>query len=79
MCASVLLPPQLHEAAAARWFEAPGDDLTTTELSRSPIMAKAISTADSAARLDPAIPLIAKPACPHGHVTVAHVRARTAG
>jgi len=39
-------------------------------------MAKAISTADSAARLDP-IPFIAKPACPQGRATVAHVRART--
>ncbi len=38
-------------------------------------MAKAISTADSAARLDPT-PLIAKPDCPHGHGTVAHVLAR---
>ena len=39
-------------------------------------MAKAISTADSAARLDP-IPFIVMPACPHGHGPVAHVRART--
>ena len=41
-------------------------------------MAKAISTADSAARLDPTTPLIAKPACPQGHDTIAHVRARLA-
>jgi hypothetical protein len=40
-------------------------------------MANAKLTADSAARLDPTIPLIAKPACPHGHGAVAHVRART--
>ena len=39
-------------------------------------MAKAISTADLAARLDP-IPFIVMPACPQGHGTVAHVRART--
>jgi len=39
-------------------------------------MAKAISTADSAARLDP-IPFIVMPACPQGHDTIAHVRART--
>ena len=39
-------------------------------------MAKAISTANSAARLDP-IPFIVMPVCPHGHGTVAHVRART--
>jgi hypothetical protein len=38
-------------------------------------MAKAKDTADSAARLDPT-PLTAKPGCPHGHGTVAHVRAR---
>jgi hypothetical protein len=38
-------------------------------------MADAISTADSAARLDP-IPFIIMPACPQGHGTVAHVRAR---
>ena len=39
-------------------------------------MAKAISTADSAARLDPIL-LIVMPACPHGHGTVAHLRAWT--
>jgi hypothetical protein len=39
-------------------------------------MANAISTADSAARLDP-IPLITKPACPHGYVMSARLRART--
>ena len=38
-------------------------------------MAKAKDTADSAARLDP-IPFIIMPACPQGHGTVAHVRAR---
>jgi hypothetical protein len=41
-------------------------------------MAKANDTADSAARLDPAIPLIAKPGCPHGHGAVAHMRTRLA-
>jgi hypothetical protein len=40
-------------------------------------MAKTISTADSAARLDPTMPFIVMPACPHGHGAVAHVRART--
>jgi hypothetical protein len=39
-------------------------------------MAKAVFTADSAARLDP-IPFIVMPACPQGHGTVSHVRART--
>jgi hypothetical protein len=39
-------------------------------------MAKTISTADSALRLDPTTPLIAKPACPHEHGAVAHARAR---
>jgi hypothetical protein len=39
-------------------------------------MAKAISTADSAARLDPIL-LIIMPACPHGHGALAHARART--
>ena len=38
-------------------------------------MAEAISTADSAARLDPIL-LIVMPACPQGHGAVAHVRAR---
>ncbi len=38
-------------------------------------MAKAISTADSAARLDP-IPFTVMPVCPQGHGTVAHVCAR---
>jgi hypothetical protein len=38
-------------------------------------MAKVKDTADSAARLDPIL-RIAKPDCPHGHGTVAHVRAR---
>jgi hypothetical protein len=41
-------------------------------------MAKAISNADSASRLDPTTPLIAKPACPQGHGAVAPMRARPA-
>lgn len=40
-------------------------------------MAKAISNADSASRLDPTTPLIAKPACPQGHGAVAQSCART--
>jgi hypothetical protein len=39
-------------------------------------MADSQLTADSAARLDPT-QVIARPACPHGHGAVAHVRART--
>jgi hypothetical protein len=39
-------------------------------------MAKAISTADSASRLDPTTQLIAKPACPHGHGAGAHACVR---
>jgi len=39
-------------------------------------MAKAISTADSAARLDP-IPFIGLPVCPQRQGTVAHVPALT--
>ena len=38
-------------------------------------MAKAISNADSASRLDPTTSLIAKPACPQGHGAVARARA----
>ena len=41
-------------------------------------MANAISTADSAARLDPPTPLIVMPACPQGHGAVAPMRARPA-
>ena len=40
-------------------------------------MAKANDTADSASRLDPITPLIANPACLHGHGTFARIRART--
>ena len=40
-------------------------------------MADAISTADSAARLDP-VPLVATLACPFGHGAGAPPRARTA-